>query len=372
MENRNTSWVSSYMIARPEKGLDQLTAATYWRYILMGCVPNPAFDSLFSLPAKSGFCLCGEPGTGRHSVAKAFAGAVPAAEYEGKGYVTCMISGVNLLRERAEETEQRVRELFSGLLQSPAVLIIDTIQTDSLRNMVAAEYERLKPACPFTLFVIEEDEETARRSWERILLFCRFALPDMAERASFFNLEDNYLPAGKWTDNGAAWLAAHTEGMNYAQLRTLVMMGNYFMKVNLVSRYKGDLEAAMEGIQDGKVFFEKKDFEDLLDMVRRQVEEEEELPVPEPEEEKKEEPEEKEPLHLVIDNLPKVIHVPVQSGPATLPAGQAGTETPGSGQELDDPPRALTPEAAEKEVLRRLEERRRKREALRQARMQSS
>ena len=46
METFDTSWIRSYILKRPAEKLDSLTAASYWRYILMGSVPNPAFDPI--------------------------------------------------------------------------------------------------------------------------------------------------------------------------------------------------------------------------------------------------------------------------------------------------------------------------------------
>jgi hypothetical protein len=165
--------------------------------------------------------------------------------------------------------------------------------------------------------------------------------------------------------------------MNYAQLRTIVLLGNYFMKVNLVSLYKGNLDAAMEGIQAGKVFFGKNDFEGLLEAVRGQEKEDIMLPTAVPVEEKTEEKtEEKGPMHLVIDNMPKVIHIPVQTGQNIISADVSEGKdilfdtAAKQGEEIRE--KALTPEAAEKEVLRRMEERRKKREAERRARILNS
>ena len=363
METFDTSWIRSYILKRPAEKLDSLTAASYWRYILMGSVPNPAFDQMFSLPGKKGFCLCGEPGTGRHSVARAFAGSVPSSVYEGQGYVTCQLSGIHLLEEKAEDTRDRVRTLFETLSERPAILIVDSLQTDALRSLVAAEFERCAAGKPFTLFVIEEDEEAARKSWERILMICPFRLPDEDERTRFFKADGNDLPAGRWTRDSARWLGQHTEGMNYAQMRSVVLLGNYFMKVKVVSLFKGDPAMAMEACSEGKIFFEQQDFEGLLEAVRSSRGNVQEEPVQVPEEKK-----EQGPIHLVIDNMPKVVQTqaPVQAPlPVNTLADLSGANP--FAEEKKPQVKALTPDAAEKDVLRRMEERRREREKRKRA-----
>ena len=363
METFDTSWIRSYILKRPAEKLDSLTAASYWRYILMGSVPNPAFDQMFSLPGKKGFCLCGEPGTGRHSVARAFAGSVPSSVYEGQGYVTCQISGIHLLEEKAEDTRDRVRTLFETLSERPAILIVDSLQTDALRSLVAAEFERCEAGKPFTLFVIEEDEEAARKSWERILMICPFRLPDEDERTRFFKADGNDLPAGRWTRDSARWLGQHTEGMNYAQMRSVVLMGNYFMKVKVVSLFKGDPAMAMEACSEGKIFFEQQDFEGLLEAVRSSRGNVQEEPVQVPEEKK-----EQGPIHLVIDNMPKVVQTqaPVQAAIPINPLSDLPASSP-----FEEPKKtgdiAVTPEEVEKEARRKAEERRKKREEKRRA-----
>ena len=367
METFDTSWIQSYILKRPADQLDLLTAAPYWRYILMGSVPNPAFDQMFSLPAKKGFCLCGAPGTGRHSLARAFAGSVPVSVYEGQGYVTCQISGAHLLEEKAEDTRSRVRTLFETLSERPAILIVDALPTDALRSLVAAEFERCPARNPFTLFVIEEDEAAARKSWERILMICPISLPDEKERTAFFRADGNSLPAGRWTRDSAGWLGQHTEGMNYAQLRSIVLLGNYFMKVKVVSLFKGDLAMAMEDFAEVKVFLELQDIEGLLEAVRSR-EAKDLVPAPQGREEKKEE-KEQGPIHLVIDNMPRVIQsqapAPVQTAMPVNPLADLSGASPF--EEKKPAVKALTPDAAEKDILRRMEERRKRKEERKRA-----
>ena len=345
MEYLSGEWIKPYIIPRPAKGLGEITAAAFWRHTLMSCVPMEGFDSIFNIPLKNGFCFCGEPGTGKHRVAEAFAGSIPEDEYETEGYVTCLISGSHLERERLEETEMRVRTLFRSLMAKPAVLIIDSLHTDRLRSLVAAEYEHCRPKFPFTLFVIEDQEEAVWSRWERSLMVCRFFLPDAKEREAFFRENGNRIPVGPWTGDGAVWAAEQTEGMNYSQLRTLVQFCSSYMKVKTMSQFDYDFERTLEACSLNKVYFEKKDLMNLLGAV--QVRPVKEAPAAEDMPEMPKELQVKEPVHLIIDNMPEIIQ----------PAGQeqgkssAGVFAPRT-EEVEKP---VSPEEeAEQDILKML------------------
>lgn len=348
MEYLNGEWIKPYIIPRPEKGLAEITAAAFWRSTLMSCVPVAGFDSIFNIPLKNGFCFLGDHGTGKHYVAKAFAGSIPEDEYISKNYVTCLVSGSHLERETLEETEMRVRTLFRSLMVRPAVLIIDSLHTERLRSLIAAEYEHCRAEYPFTLFVIEDEEEAVWTRWERNLMVCRFYLPDSEARENFFRENGNNIPVGSWTADGAAWAARHTEGMNYSQLRTLIQLCNTFMKAKTFTEFDGDFDRTVEACSRNEVKFKKEDMMHLLNAVQVRFANEQEAI-----EEMPEEKQDKEPVHLIIDNMPEIIRLPGQMQvPDQEQQLNPDSKSASHGKEPAGP--ALTDEEAEAEILNML------------------
>ena len=120
---------------------------------------------------------------------------------------------------------------------------------------------------------------------------------------------------------------------------------------------------AMEACSEGKLFFEQQDFEGLLEAVRSSRGNVQEEPVQVPEEKK-----EQGPIHLVIDNMPKVVQTqaPVQAAIPINPLSDLPASSP-----FEEPKKtgdiAVTPEEVEKEARRKAEERRKKREEKRRA-----
>lgn len=286
MEAEARSWAAKLEIAPPSLRLtDMLTdknkpadrkKLTYWRSLMMGCLPNPKLDSIIRTSRLNCFCFCGPHGVGKHRLALSYAGTASEC-----GMRFLYATGEMLRQSTSDQTRQRVLELFLEAMAKPTVLLLERLTANDERedvwNNVVQACADCKPKLPLTVIVIESDESAVREEWKRALLYCQFDLPNQEEREVFFEYSENNMPRHKLSENVSepsfSWLASETEGLNYVQLKTVVQMVRMQMKARAMELYQGDAKLTMEAYQQGRFYYTEELFRDTVKIVRRKPQE---------------------------------------------------------------------------------------------------
>ncbi|MDO4614374.1 MAG: hypothetical protein Q4B15_01975 [Lachnospiraceae bacterium] len=243
-----TDWLSERKMTSGGLTLEDLSGHSFWRELLLGSVPERApkegmlsFADWLRMPGQHSFCLCGESGMGKHTLAGAYAGSMIA-----RGRQAYYLREKDLL---CEDMEDRVATLFSRLVSEGALLIQDNITDRDLWERMTLETSYLDAESGVFVLFIESDEDILNLDPVSGILYCPLSAPDTDDRIAFFKENENRFPANrKLTDDKKAELTA---GLNYRELTTLVQFIKLSIMQEAVSSYQSVQEAREQGFQKG-------------------------------------------------------------------------------------------------------------------------
>ncbi len=252
---------------RPKPGvtLEDVEMPAFWQYILAGCLPNPGVDSMLGISKSNKFCFFGPCGTGKRTLARAFAGSL----MERAGYRYFQADGVEFTGMSPQTVRENVHRLFDIAQASPSILILEHLDEISWR-FVMEECRKVRESGGLYLVAIEEDENLLEEEWKKDLMFCRFGLPSREERVLFFAESANAMPRAHEKPT-YEWLADNSEGLNYIQLKNVVSLIRMIMKVEAENEFDGDQEKVYNAYVEGRFGYKEEYFTEVVDMVRRQT-----------------------------------------------------------------------------------------------------
>ncbi len=299
-------WAAIAERQRPKITLENVEAPAFWQYVLAGCLPNPGVDSMLGINKSNRFCFYGPCGTGKRTLARAFAGSL----MERAGFRFLQADGVEFTGMSPQAIRENVHQLFEVAKKRPGLLMLEHLD-EIIWRFVMEECRNIPEDTALYVVVIEEDENLLEEEWKKDLMFCRFGLPTREERVLFFADSANSMPRALGKPS-FEWLADNSEGLNYIQLRNVVSLIRMIMKVEAVNEYDGDQEKVYHAYMEGRFGYKEEHFTEVVDMVRRQTFNRTEpktrtLPIP--------------PIQV---NVQGGVGIPMGELPAAAPADTAG------------------------------------------------
>ncbi|MBQ9155529.1 MAG: AAA family ATPase [Eubacterium sp.] len=240
--------------------LSEVKGPEFIKSVLTGCLPNQGMDDLLHVPAANHFCLYGPAGTGRHTLAQALAGSLCQHDYD-----YYHIYGYELPDEA--EDAGTLEEVFAKAAKNPCLILAEDLDRDWQWNRIIRLIRKIPADSPVNVVIIEEEDFLPRKSWIRDMTFLRLTLPNRKARERFFEDPENAMPR-KDGEPAFNWLAAKTEGLNYAQLKTVVRLMVLRLKAEAVDRFDGDDNKAFEAYQEGDFHYTTDQFEEVVEYVR--------------------------------------------------------------------------------------------------------
>lgn len=254
--------------APPKERLSGFTGHPYWVNLLAGCIPHADMDELMTLPAALSICLAGPSGCGKRSLAAAFAGSFLA-----------ICSSWKFLRIRSRQLKTpdaavQINAAFQAALQQPSLLWIETGAAPDIWEAAAENLSDLPEDAPLVVLLIEDDPSALQEQWLRNLIFCPIQLPDRNDRIAFFENKKNNLmrrinSRGEKTPS-FEWLADTTEGFNYRELKSLILMIRIQLKQKSLNdpEYHGDFERTYDGYEANRFFYTEEMVEEAVIQIR--------------------------------------------------------------------------------------------------------
>lgn len=254
----------------PRENFDTICGRDEWKAMLTGCVIDPDLRELLELPVPAAFLLTGAPGTGKRTLARAFAGEL------GSRFFSLKLS--DFFRETAEEAEiwERIRDVGRVLsaAEGPVFLLVEEAdQGDEAGRFAASdalaellEEESLR-ALPLMCVMTAEDEKRVAVSLRKIAVLCRLKAPDPKERADYYKRTLERVVKCK---GGYDWeiMAGETAGFSFADCEAAVR----FVKALLIEkglRTYGNPAAVSEALRSGALRLGPEVFSTAVSMADR-------------------------------------------------------------------------------------------------------
>ncbi len=240
-------------IAEGQKALSALFSGMLW---------NPEPGGMLDIPCRSCLCLSGKPGTGKRTMAEAFAGS--AAE---KGFQVFWISSKLIHLTRETELAERIRLVFEKAEQQPSLVIAEPCGEKAPWQFLAAQYREAKTNHALILLILESEQASGFISELPEMIFLPVKQPEKPARTWFW--EKNRIP-GK--DFSSQWLIENTDGLSYAELQTVLISLRLELRGKALCEYQGDAGKIALAIQEKKLACSKADVETIIDRIRKKQE----------------------------------------------------------------------------------------------------
>lgn len=210
-----------YSQGDPGYRLDDINGRQEWKDFFHGCSPDRELCERFLLPGAYLFLLCGKAGSGKRTLACAYAG-----DLMRQGYRFFALCAADLLGEDREETAERISALTERMRQGQTVVLLEELNLLSeprAAGLLAAELQRLqREGCSFVCLATAERAEEVSPSLSAICFLCPLEPPDEAEREAYFEGQlAGSFACGPGLD--ARTMAHLSEGCSYAQLAAVVL-----------------------------------------------------------------------------------------------------------------------------------------------------
>lgn len=235
----------------PRENFDTICGRDEWKAMLTGCVIDPALRELLELPVPAVFLLTGAPGTGKRTLARAFAGEL------GGRFYSLKLSDLLWEATDMEEIRSRVQAIGRELsaVGDPVFLLLEGVDQGGGKERLAAdglaellEDEKMR-LLPLVCVMTAEKEEEVDASLRKIAVLCPLKNPDGKERAGYFERTLGRVVKHK---GGYGWdaMARETAGFSFADCETTM----YFTKAMLIEkglRTYGSSAAVSEAVRSG-------------------------------------------------------------------------------------------------------------------------
>ena len=250
----------------PEKTLADIVARDAYTGILRSLLPDDELDWIFLLDRLQTVCLCGRPGTGKRTLAMAYAGSA------GRRGCRILRGSCSALSEDREAAADQMRQILQEAAGSPSVLLLEMGGRRELWEAFSQCRKELSSQAPLTVLLIEDEETFLGSPWLRGMTVLHVQPPESAARAVFFESDENRLmrrtdAQGKKVPS-YQWLAEETEGLTYTELQLVVRLIRVQMKRRAQRELDGDPERVIAELKKGLFFYTEDMFSQTVKTVR--------------------------------------------------------------------------------------------------------
>lgn len=241
---------------------------SFGKEILIACLPHTEMDSLMLLPSCQAVCLAGVSGVGKRSLALSYAGTVMRT----LGWKLLYVKGRDLAAAEEQKQPQNMQKLFQKASAQPCVLILETNGLESVWENAAACIAALPPELSLTVLLVEDDISVLKPEWTHDLLLLYIPLPDTQDRENFFARRENVMMRRKDSFGNSVptfrELADESEGLTFTELKQVVQLIRFQMKLRAIREHRGDPEEIRNEYVSNRFCYDKRMFQDAVQKVR--------------------------------------------------------------------------------------------------------
>ena len=251
----------------PPFTLDDITGREWYTDTLRQCLRSPELDSFLLLEPCRAIALCGRPGCGKRTLAVGYAG------YACANGMKCVLLSGRDLPEDLPVLRSEIRKRMQEAQGIPTVFLIEGCGREAVWEALSEELEEMEPDAAVCWVLIEDDERYMTSPWAADFLLLPVMPPDDLEREKFFAMDENRLMR-RLDEKGEkrpsfAWLAEHTDGLTYRDLKQIILLMRLHLKGRAIREYGGDVNLLFEqGLRTGKFYYSEETFLEITERVR--------------------------------------------------------------------------------------------------------
>ncbi len=262
------AFIAAALQETPRETLQTITGHGKLKSLLKGLLPNTEMDRIFLLPSRYCICLTGVSGSGKRTLAEAFAGSAAQSGYAYYRADAC------LLREVPEELRGMcIRNLLQQSVSAPGVFLIEPAGDREMLQEIAGAYSMLTEQANAIVLLTEEDPEAAGSIRIPDLMKFEIGAPDQKDREAFFGDIRNRLPrktneAGEKVPSYRV-LAEGSEGLTYRELTQVIQTIRLQLKTRAQTEYGTDTAALLESLKAGRFYYTERQFSEAVTQARK-------------------------------------------------------------------------------------------------------
>ncbi|MBR0398491.1 MAG: ATP-binding protein [Eubacterium sp.] len=262
------AFIAAALQAPPQETLQTLSGHEKLKQILEGLLPDKEMDRIFLLPRRCCICLTGDAGSGKRTLAEAFAGTAVQ-----QGYTYYRVDSGLMQEVKAEQRKQCISALLQKSRKERCIFLMEPAGSQEMIRAVAGAYRMLPEQADGIVVLIEENLEEAGAGQIPDLMQFVIELPDQEEREAFFENDRNRLPRktnamGEKVPSYRA-LAEDSEGLTYRELTQVIRVIRLQLKARAQAEYGTDTAALLASLRDGRFYYTEMQFAEAVAQIRK-------------------------------------------------------------------------------------------------------
>ena len=265
-------WIQDFYQENCGCSLEDICGQHFWKKVLRGCIYREGLDELFETSPFWGLLFCGEAGTGKSTLGKAFLG-----ELEGNGYKLIYLRADEILKDKAEAIPRAGQFQKECIKWEKTAIFLDNAgilgEDIPVAEQLAEGIDSLRRYNLPVIWMTEaEKAEDLPECLREQLYLCRIEVPDQKERLEYFQAM-----MGRLTDKSGSFNCSHmaelTEGYNFEQLNRITAFSKAFLKQKILEKCEFNWEEVRQMSEEGKICIKREQFCEIAGKICRETKE---------------------------------------------------------------------------------------------------